>query len=426
MREAREHTGSWYAASRKSTTLYPRLEGSQRCDVAIVGAGFTGVSAALTLAERGVDVAVVEANRVGWGASGRNGGQLIDGFTDVDRIGKRLGAGAADIVYRMGLECRDLVVERIRRYAIDCDLRYGFIDVALRHREMRKFEGELADKLRRGYPHTVSLVPQERIRDYVGSDRYVGGMTNDGNGHLHPLDLCIGEARAAVDLGATIFEQSPAIRIRHGRRPAVETADGELRSSSVLLAGNAYLDDTEPRLRGRIIPVGSYIIATQPLGRQLAGELLPRNSACCDQRTALDYFRLTPDDRLLFGGLCNYSGRVPRNIAATLRPKMLKVFPMLADAGIEYQWGGNIAISLNRIPQFGRIEGNTWYVQGYSGHGLAPAHLAGKLLADAVCGDLERFDIFARVRHFKVPGGRWFANPMLALGMLYYRLRELL
>lgn len=421
-----EHARSWYAASRNVETSFPPLQGRRRCDVAIVGAGFTGVSAALHLAERGFDVALVEANRVGWGASGRNGGQLIDGFTDIGRIGKRLGAAAADVVYRMGLECRDVVVERIRRYAIDCDLRFGFIDLALRHRDVRGFERELATKVRRGYPHEVSLVPGDRIREHVGSDRYVGGMTNAGNGHLHPLKLCIAEACAAAELGATIYEQSPVVRVRHGRNPVVETRDGELAAATVLLAGNAYLGAAEPKLRGFVIPAGSYMIATEPLPAELAGELLPTDAACCDPRTALDYFRLTPDRRLLFGGLCNYSGRRPRSIRASLRPKMLRVFPQLAEAAIVYEWGGQIAISLNRIPQFGRIEGNTWYVQGYSGHGLAPAHLAGIVLADAVCGDLERFDVFARIRHRRLPGGRWFANPLLALGMLYYRLREVL
>ncbi len=249
---------------------------------------------------------------------------------------------------------------------------------------------------------------------------------NRGNGHLHPLNLCLGEALAAVTLGAKIFEQSAVIRIHNGTAPRVETGRGTVHAGKILLAGNAYLGNTEPRLAGTVIPAGSYIIATESLSEDRAGELLPQDMACCDQRAALDYFRLSADRRLLFGGLCNYSGRVPKSITASLQPKLLKVFPQLADARIDYEWGGNIAISMNRIPQLGRIAGNTYYAQGYSGHGVAPTHLAGKILADVVAGESEQFDLFSRIRHFRLPGGRWFANPALALGMLYFRLKEAL
>ncbi|MEQ8206046.1 MAG: FAD-binding oxidoreductase, partial [Woeseia sp.] len=249
---------------------------------------------------------------------------------------------------------------------------------------------------------------------------------NRGNGHLHPLNLCIGEARAAEQLGVRIHEQTPVTRVLHGAKPRVVTPFGTVTANKVVLAGNAYLGRSERRLFGSVIPSGSYIIATEALGVERAATLLPEDMAACDQRVGLDYFRLSADKRLLFGGLCNYSGRDPRDIGATLRPNMLKVFPQLADAAIDFQWGGNIAISINRIPQFGRIEDNTWYAQGYSGHGLAPSHLAGKVLADAISGEMEQFDVFARIRHLRLPGGKWFANPALALGMLYYRLKEIL
>ena len=421
-----EHIRSYYAATANTTTQYPRLEGRQRCDVVIVGGGFTGVSAMLHLVERGYDVALLEAKRVGWGASGRNGGQLIDGFVEEHKIEKRLGATAASIACQMGIECRDIVVERVRRYAIDCDLKFGYLDLALRDRDMRDFEARLEAKQEAGYPHRLKLVPRERLHDFIGSDRYRGALSNAGNGHLHPLNLCIGEAAAAVGLGARIFEQSHVTRIANGPKPCVETDDGTMHADKVLLAGNAYLGATEPRLAGRVIPAGSYIIATERLSEEQARSLLPRDSACCDQRAALDYFRLSADRRLLFGGMCNYSGRVPKNITRSLKPAMLKVFPQLATVGIDYEWGGNIGISLNRIPQLGRIGSNTYYAQGYSGHGVAPTHLAGKILADVVAGDSEQFDVFAKIRHWRLPGGKWFANPALALGMLYFRLKDLL
>lgn len=425
MSAAREHPGSYYAATRHPVT-FPPLNGEHRADVAVVGGGFTGVSAALHLAERGYDVVLIEANRIAWGASGRNGGQLIDGFVETSKIGKRFGADAEQMAWIMGLECRDIVVQRVRDYGIDCDLQFGYIDLALKQHDVDEFERTLSMKRARNYPHDVSLVAREDLYQYVGSDRYIGGLFNTGNGHLHPLNLCLGEAQAAASLGARIFEQSVATRINHGECPEVVTENGLVRASKVILAGNAYLGDTEPRIRNSVIPAGSYIIATERLNEAVAAKLLPQDSACCDQRAALDYFRLSRDRRLLFGGLCNYSGRRPKDISATLRPKLLQVFPGLADAHIEFEWGGQIAISVNRIPQFGRIKYNTYYAQGYSGHGLAPTHLAGKMLADVVAGDAEQFDVFAKVRHLNVPGGRRFANPLLAFGMLYYRLRELL
>jgi len=421
-----EHTASYYAATTNGGTDYPPMAGEQRCDVAVVGAGFTGVSTALALSERGYDVAVVEANRVGWGASGRNGGQLIDGMVDAAKIQKRLGREAALIAYQMGVECRDLVLRNIEKYAIECELKFGYLDLAMNAGDMKYLRAELEEKHKRNYPHEVSIVSREDLPSVIGSKNYIGGMINRANGHLHPLKLCIGEARAAEQNGARFFEQSPVLRIHHGDKPRVETARGVLHAAKVVLAGNAYLGKTEPRLDGAIVPSGSYIIATEPLGETLATGLLPQDMACCNLRGGLDYFRLSADRRMLFGGLCNYLGRVPKSITATLRPKMLRVFPQLADAKIDYEWGGNIAISMNRIPQFGRIQNNSYYCQGYSGHGVAPTHIAGQVLADAIGGDLERFDVFSRVRHLKLPGGKWFANPALALGMLYFRLKDFL
>lgn len=424
----REHTGSYYAATRNIQNDYPALAGEQRCDVVVVGGGFTGVSATLYLAERGYDVCLLEANRISWGASGRNGGQLIDGFTGIEKFRKRFGEETADMVRQMGIECRDIVVDRINKYSIDCDLKFGYIDVAARGRpaERRYLEAHLEDRLAHGYPYELRLVEEDEMPAWIDSDAYVAGLSNEGNGHLHPLNLCAGEARAAEQLGARIFEQTRVTRIRHGRNPVVETEHGKVHGRKIVLAGNAYLRDTEPTLRNSVFPAGTYIMATEPLGEERARALLPADVAFCEQCVALNYFRLSADRRLLFGGMCNYSGRHPRSIKASLMPRLLKVFPSLADVRIDYEWGGNIAISINRCPQFGRIEDNTYYAQGYSGHGLAPAHLGGKMLADVVCGDAEQFDVFSRVRHLSLPGGKWFANPAVALGMSYFRLKEML
>jgi len=426
MRRAGEHTASYYAATANNPVRYPELQGEHHCDVVIVGGGFTGVSAMLHLAERGYDVALVEASRIAWGASGRNGGQLIDGFVDSDRIEKRFGTDAAKITYQMGIDCRDIVLQRIEKYSIDCDLKFGYIELALNGSQVDELKTWRAEKEQAGYPHEMRFLGREEMHTVVGSEKYLAGLVNMGNGHLHPLNLCAGEAAAAVSIGATIFEQSPVTRIHHGQKPRVETASGTMHAGKVLLAGNAYLGRTEPKLKGKVIPAGSYMMATEPLAPELCAKLLPQDMACVDIRSALDYFRLSTDGRMLWGGMCNYSGRVPKSITASLRPSMLKVFPQLERARIDYEWGGDIAISLNRVPQFGRIEGNTYYVQGYSGHGVAPTHIAGKILADIVAGESEQFEIFSKVHHWRLPGGKWFANPALAAGMMYYRLKELL
>lgn len=427
MKETSEHTNSYYAASKNWQTDYPKLEGDHHCDVAIVGGGFTGVSAALRLIEHGYKVAVVESNRISWGASGRNGGQLIDGFVmDLDKFEKKVGKIGAEIAYQMGIESRDVVLERIKKHSIDCDLKFGFLDVAMNQGDIDDFHEWLEEKQENNYPHKMEFITQENLKQHVGSDKYIAGLVNYGNGHLHPLNLCIGEARAIVDQGGAIFEQSLVKKIKHGENPKLITENGVVHAKKVILAGNAYLRKTEPKLAGAVIPAGSYIIATEPLSESLANELLPSDMAVCDQRVGLDYYRLSADRRMLFGGLCNYSGRNPKSIKGVLQPKMLNVFPQLAGKRIDYEWGGYIGISINRIPQMGRIQNNTYYVQGYSGHGLCPTHIAGNVIADAIVGDTERFDVFEKVKHIRLPGGMWFANPALALGMMWFRLKELL
>jgi glycine/D-amino acid oxidase-like deaminating enzyme len=427
MIETSEHTASYYAATSNWQTDYPKLQGEISVDVAVVGGGFTGISTALRLIENGYKVAVVEANRISWGASGRNGGQLIDGFVmDLERFEKKVGKAGVDIAYQMGIESRDVVLERIEKYSIDCDLRFGFLDVAMNQGDIDEFHDWIENAVKKNYPHKMEFIPQEKLHEHIGSERYIAGVVNHGNGHLHPLNLCIGEARAITELGGLIFEQSKVLEVKHGVKPQVITEDGVIHAKKVVLAGNAYLGKTEPKLAGSVIPAGSYIIATEPLSEDLANELLPSNMAVCDQRVGLDYFRLSADRRMLFGGLCNYSGRHPKSITGVLKPKMDRAFPQLKNAKIDFEWGGYIGISINRIPQMGRIKNNTYYIQGFSGHGLAPTHLAGNVIADAIMGDTERFDVFDKVWHLKLPGGLWFANPALALGMMYHRIRELL
>ena len=424
--QKQEHTGSYYAASVNEVTDYPALEGSVSADVCVVGAGFTGVATALTLAERGYSVALVEANRVGWGASGRNGGQLINGINGHAKIEKKHGARAGDMLWDMGWRGHEIIYERVRKYGIDCDLKSGFVDVALKPRQVEEIEEYAEQRQRRQFPYPYEVWDRDKTRDMLGTDAYLGAFVCYRDGHLHPLNLCIGEARAAERLGARIFEQSPVIDIEHGARPTVKTEAGSVQADVVVLAGNAYSRLEQKHLSGMIFPAGSYIIGTEPLPDEVVNEINPQDLAVCDMNEIVDYHRLSADRRLLYGGACNYSGRDPSDIKAYILPRMLKVYPRLKGVRIDYQWGGKIGIVANRIPVVGRIDGNVYYCQGYSGHGVNSTHVMGEVVADAVGGTLERFDLFAGMKHLRVPGSRWLGNQLIALGMLYYRLKDLL
>jgi glycine/D-amino acid oxidase-like deaminating enzyme len=421
-----EHTGSWYAATVSEVTDYPQLQGSLSVDVCIVGGGFTGVATALTLAERGYSVALLEANRIGWGASGRNGGQLINGISGLGKIQKRYGDTIADMLWELRWRGNDIVRERVAKYAIDCDLRDGFVETAVKPRHVKALEEWAAEMERRRFPHRWELWDRARTREMLGTDGYIGGFVSYHDGHLHPLNLCIGEARAAHGLGARIFEWTPVTGIEHGARPTVVTAGGRIQADSVVLAGNAY-HFLEPRhLANLVFPAGSFIIATEPLGEEVAQRINPLDLAVCDMNEILDYYRLSPDRRLLYGGRCNYSGRDPQSIQATLVPRMLDLYPELEGVRIDYEWGGKIGIVLNRVPLLGRIHGNVYYCQGYSGHGVNATHILGEVTADAIAGTMETFDLFADYPHFRIPGSQWVGNQLIALGMLYFRLKDLL
>ncbi|USE35066.1 FAD-binding oxidoreductase [Endozoicomonas sp. SCSIO W0465] len=419
------HADSYYAASLNFATDYPELEGNLSVDICVVGGGFSGVATALELAERGYRVAVLEARKIGWGATGRNGGQLIRGIgTEPEQFSSQIGTDGVEAIHQMGFEAVELVRERVRKYDIQCDLKMGYVDAAIKAKQMDHITEDYQSLKKRHYAHELRLLSQDDIKQYVNSDRYMGGMLDSGSGHLHPLNLCLGEARVAEGLGVQFFENSPVVKIHKGNLPGVATAKGSVTCQFLVLAGNAYLGNLEPTIGGKVLPAGSYIIATEKLQEKVWQNLIPNDSAICDVSIALDYFRLSADKRLLFGGMCNYSGRDPNDIVASLRPKMLRVFPQLENTTIEYQWGGMIGIGANRMPQIGRLGSNIYFAQAYSGHGVNATHMAGRVLAEAISGQAERFDVFANIRHMTFPGGRYFRSPLLALGMLWYRLKE--
>jgi gamma-glutamylputrescine oxidase len=421
--QAQSHTGSYYAASANHITDYAALRGEQRADVCVIGAGFSGISTALHLAERGYQVRVVEANRVGWGASGRNGGQIIGGIAGEERMAAELGAEGERILWEMRWAGHDIIRERVQSYAIDCDLKWGYLDVAIKPRHVKDLRKKKDRLERNGFPHQLHSLSKDELFDVIGTDAYIGALLNKGDGHVHPLNLCIGEARAAVSLGATIHEQSPVLRIEDGKKARVVTEKGAVTADFVVLAGNAY-HFIEPRLRGHMFPVNSFIIATEPLSEEQVANINPLDLAVCDPNFVLQYFRLSADKRLLFGGRFNYAGVEPQTIRKFMIPKLHRVYPQLKNTAIDFAWGGTIGVTYNRVPQLGRLQKNILYSQGYSGHGVNVTHLAGQIMADAVAGTLERFDVFANIPHVVIPGAHHFRKPMVSLGMLYYQLKD--
>ncbi len=420
------HTTSYYAATRNMITGYAPLKGDIEADVCICGAGFTGIATALTLAERGYSVVVLEQNKVGWGASGRNGGQIIGGFEGQDLMRKRLGDEVADTLWEIGYRGNEIIKQRVSKYAIDCDLKWGYMDVAIKPRHLRALEKAHEELQQRNFGENARLLVGDEMQEVTATDAYIGGLINKRNGHLHPLNLCLGEAHAAFELGTKIFENTEVLDIQHGARPVVKTAGGQVTATSVLLAGNAYQHLEMKRLSGLVFPAGSYIIATEPLSEAEVATINPRDMAFCDPNHLVDYFRLSADKRLLFGGRCNYSGRVPSSIKASIQPRMLKVFPQLEGKRIDYEWGGKIGVVVNRAPLIGRLKENVYTAWGYSGHGVNMTHASGEIIADAIGGTMEKIDLFEKIKHRRIPFSQAFGGQMVALGMMYFRLRDLL
>ncbi len=422
---------SYYAATAERQQVHPPLMGAQRCDVAVVGGGLAGLSAALELAERGYSVTLLEARELGFGASGRNGGQAIHGLAcDQSSIEQQLGLDEARRVWAMSIEALDLLRQRISRYDIDCDWRDGYLSLATNARKGRELQ-DWAERMEQVYGYAQQHIAPAQMPQWIASERFHSGVFDARSGHLHPLKYTLGLGRAAAGAGVTIHEHTPVQSLQPGPTVRLQTPQGELQARHVLLAGNVYLQGIAPQLERRIMPVGTYIACTEKLDDALADGLIPSRAAVCDTNFVLDYFRTTNDQRLLYGGRVSYSTVTPMNLAQSMRQRLVGTFPQLASAQVEYAWGGFVDISMNRAPDFGRLPpasgyaANVYYLQGFSGHGLALTGLAGKLVAEAIAGDASRFDTFARIRHRPFPGGRLLRTPALVLGMAWYRMRDL-
>ena len=422
---------SYYEASVTRAQPSAPLQEKLAVDVCVIGGGYAGVSCALELAQRGFQVALLEAQRIGWGASGRNGGQAIVGFgaEGEDAIEHQCSRELARKAWDVSLEGLRLLEERLARFGIDCHYRRGYLTLAVTDRKARKLMSWM-ERTRERYDYPLQWLDRPALRSHLASERFAAGVYDAASGHLHPLRYCLGLGEAARRAGVRVFENSAVSRLERGPRPVVKTAEGEVSCERVVIAGNVYLgefgDHPAPEIEARIMPVGTYMVATEPLSGARADELIPGREAASDNNLILDYFRLSADNRLLFGAGETYDATTPRNLIERMRARMTGVFPQLAGVGIEYAWGGFVDVTMNRAPDLGRIAGNIYYVQGFSGHGLVFAGMAGKILADAIAGDASRFDVFSRIPHRRFPGGKALRTRALVLGMWYYRLRELI
>ena len=422
---------SYYEASVVRAPACQMLHGRKTADVCIVGGGYAGVSAALELAERGYAVILLEAQRVGWGASGRNGGQVIVGygFGGEDTLEAQFPAEDARRTWNISVEGLQLVQERIATHHIDCDYVPGYLSLAVNARKMRSLAARV-EHMAHAYGYHMQNIAPKDMGQWIESKRFCAGAFDPKSGHLHPLKYCLGLAKAAQRAGVQIFENSAVRTIARGGQPIVTTQSGEVVCDIVVLAGNVdineYSKTLAPELSQRIMPVGTYMIASSPMTPERANRLIRHRCAVTDTNHVLDYFRVSADHRLLFGGGENFTTAIPRNLAQRMRKRMLAVFPQLADLSVAHVWGGYVDVSMNLAPDFGRFGHNIYYLQGFSGHGLALAGMAGKLVAESISGQAERFDLLSRIRHHAFPGGKWMRNPTLMLGMLYHQLRDLL
>ena len=404
----------------------PMLDGTLEADVCVIGAGFSGLSVALECRARGLSVVVLDAHRPGWGASGRNGGQTLVGFAKDEIIERQLGLDGARAAWAMSVEGVALVRERIERYGIDCDFTSGYLTVATKPKRVPDLRSWMESASQRWGYTKLSWLDTDEVRSRVASRRYLAGVYDPFSGHLHPLKYCLGLADAARREGAQLFAHSPAIEVVRGARPVVRTANGEVRCRFVAACGNATIGDVLPApVAARIAPIASYIVATEPLGQARADALIKGREAICDNNFFLDYFRLSADHRVLFGGRASSTGASPVQLGEEIRKRMIGVFPQLGDVRIDYAWGGFVDVTRNRAPDFGSIDPNYFYVQGFSGHGVALTGIAGRVIAKAMAGETAAFDLFAQLRHARFPGSPALRGPALELGMMYHRILEL-
>ena len=422
---AGEYPASYYTVSAQPLEKFPALQGEETCDVCVVGAGYTGLSTALHLAERGYDVILLEAQRLGFGASGRNGGQVGSGQrVEQDDLEKMAGKDHARALWDLGEESKSTVRDLIAKHAIDCGYKPGVMHAELKRKHLHYTESYV-EKLQTEYGYNqIEFLDEASLRSALGSEAYCGGSMDWGAGHLHPLNFALGLGRACVAAGVRIFEETRVTEIKRGEPAFVHSENGRVTAKFVALGANGYLGNLEPEVAARVMPINNFIIATEPLGEDVARSLIRDDVAVADSKFVVNYFRLSQDNRMLFGGGESYGYKFPKNLEEKARKPMLEIYPQLADARIDYAWGGTLGITMNRMPDFRHLAPNILSASGYSGHGVAMATLAGKLMAEAISGTAERFVIMGKIPTSRFPGGATMRTPLLILAMLWFSLRD--
>ena len=419
------HPDSYYVATAIGMQEHAALSADERADVCVIGGGFTGLSAALNLAEQGLSVVLLEAERIGFGASGRCGGLIGSGQRkDVLEMEEQFGFEYSRQFWDFAEAAKAEIRSRVARHEIDCDLQAGQL-VGLHKQSYVHWSEELAEALaeRYDYPHARAL-DREETSNLVATQTFHGGLLDTNAAHLHPLNFALGLARAACEAGVRIFENSRVISYTHHDPATIRTATGSVEASFIVLACNGYLNKLDRRVAARMMPINNFMIATEPLGENRARELIRQRIGVHDSRFVVNYFRISDDHRLLFGGGENYRPGFPRDIKNFVRPYMLRLFPQLADVSIDYSWGGTLAVTVNRLPHVGRLKPNLYFAQAYSGHGISTANFAGKVIAEAIGGTAGRFDVFASLPIHMFPGGTLFRYPGMVLGMLWYSMKD--
>ncbi|MEM6438092.1 MAG: FAD-binding oxidoreductase [Pseudomonadota bacterium] len=415
-----EWPDSWYVASAGPAPNRPALETGVTAEVCVIGAGYTGLSTALHLAERGVDVVVLEAQRAGWGASGRNGGQIgVGQRVEQPYVEKMVDAETAQGAWEIGRDAAALVKDLVARHGIDCALKDGLMYVSHRRR-YDALTRDYVDHMARHYGADFVFLTPEEVAERLGAADVYGGVFKPSGGHLHPLNYARGLARAAEAAGARLFELSEATAIEGAPGAlTVRTAQGSVKAGSVVVACNGYLGGLLPEAAARVMPINNFVCATEPLSDNRAKTLIRDDVAVADSRFVVNYYRLSEDRRLLFGGGESYGWRFPKDLKAFLRPKMLKVFPQLSDVAITHAWGGTLAITTSRLPVWGELRPGVFNASGYSGSGVALATMAGLVLAEALTGNRRRLDVMSRLPAAKFPGGDLMRRPTLVAAMLW-------